>query len=117
MNSLRNQKEKLLPILINRTVIFFFIMCLLTLILYLAGTIQGFIETTQLFLLRLYTALGIFLAVISLVGIFLNLLRFFRAKKARYIFRAAGYLLLVFFGLATVLLVMFIITVSEGTGI
>ena len=117
MDHLSNQKEKLLPILVSRTVIFFFLMCIITIFLYLAGTIQGFIDSTQLFLLRLYTVLGIFLSVVSIVGMILNLQRLFRTKKTRYLLRAGVYILMVLFGAATVLAVMFIITVSEGTGV
>jgi len=110
----RYLKEKLLPILISRTVIFFFLMCLFTLFLYFAGTIQGFIDSTQLSLLRLYTILGIFLTVTSVYGMALDLSRLFKHKKTRYLFRAGGYMLLVIFGAATVLAATFIITVSGG---
>ena len=110
----RYLKEKLLPILVNRTVIFFFIMCLVTLFLYFTGTIQGFIDSTQLSLLRLSVILGIFLAITSVCGMLLALGRFFMIKKYRYLLRAGAYLLLVIFGVATVLSAMFIITVSGG---
>ena len=115
MDSLRNRKEKLFPVLISRAVILFFMMCLLTLFLYLAGTIQGFVDSTQLFLLRLYTVFGIFLSVISVVGMVLNLYRLIGTKKLRYLLRAVVYMLLVIFGVSTVLVIMFIITVSIGT--
>ena len=110
----RYLKEKLPPILVSRTVIFFFLMCLLILILYVAGTVQEFIDSTQLTLLRLYVVVGVFLAIASVYGMILDLGRFLRMKKARYLFRAGGYLLLVIFGVATVLAAMFIITVSGG---
>jgi len=107
-------KEKLLPIMANRTVIFFFVMCLLTIFLYAAGTIQGFIDSTQFALIRLYVVLGIFLTVCSGCGMFLNLGLLFRFKKTRYLLGAGLYILLVIFGAATVLLAMFIIAISEG---
>ena len=110
----RNLKEKLLVILVNRTVLFLFLMCLLTLSLYVVGTVQGFIDSTQLALLRLYVVLGIFLAIISVFGMILALGRVLKTQKKRYLFRAGGYLFLVVFGMATVLAVMFIITVSGG---
>ena len=116
MDLIRNRKEKMLPVLVSRAVIFFFLMCVLTLLLYFAGTIQGFVDTTQLFLLRLYVVLGILLLLVSIFGMVLNLQRLVRTKKARYLLRALGYMLLVLFGIATVLAVMFIITVSGGTG-
>ena len=109
-------KEKLLPILVSRTAIFFFIMCLLTLFLYAVGTVQGFIDTTQLALLRLYAILGTFLVSSSICGLILDFRRFLRAKRARYLVRAAGYFLLVLFGICTVLAVLFIVTLSGGNG-
>jgi len=116
MDLSRFLKEKPLPILVNRTAIFFFVMCLVTLFLYIVGTGQGFIDSTQLSLLKLYSILGIFLVVVSVCGIALDLERFLKIKKKRYLFRAGGYLLLVAFGVSTVLAVMFIITVSRGNG-
>jgi hypothetical protein len=110
----RYLKEKLLPILVSRTVIFFSFMCLLTLFLYAAGTTQEFVDSTQLSLLRLYTVLGIFLTVGSVCGMALDLKRLIKIKKIRYLMRAGGYLLLAVLGAATVLVVMFIITLSRG---
>jgi len=114
MNFSVNLKEKLLPILVSRMVIFFFLMCLLTLFLYAAGTAQGFIDSTQLFLLSVYVVLGIFLTVSSTVGFGINLVRYFKIRKIRYLCRAGGYMFLMIFGSATVLAIMFIITVASG---
>ena len=111
-----NLREKLLPILINRTVIFFFLMCLLTLFLYLVGSAQEFIDSTQLLLLRIYSILGIFLAFTSASGVILDLWRFIRTKKIRYLFRAGGYVFLVVFGIFTVIVVMAIVAIATGDG-
>ena len=109
-----NLKEKLFPILVSRAVIFIFFLCLLTLFIYAAGTFQGFVDTTQLSLLKLYAVLGIFLAATSSCATGVNIRRFFRRKKLRYLFRAGGFFLLAIFGIITVLAVMFIISVSKG---
>jgi len=109
-------KEKLFPILVNRTVLFFFLMCLLTLFLYLAGTSQGFIDSTQLNLLKLYSILGIFLTFTSASGVVVDLSRMARTKKAGYLFRAGGYLFLMVFGTVTVLAAIAIIAISGGNG-
>ena len=106
------QKEKILPILINRSMIFLFFMGLLTLLLYTAGTIQEFIDSTQVSLLRFYTVLGIFLTIVSLCGMILDVSRFLKIKKVRYLLRAGGYILLVIFSVTTVLAAMLIITLS-----
>jgi len=108
----RFSKERLLPILINRTALFFFIMSVLTLFLYAAGTVQGFTDATQFTLLALYSVLGIFLTITAISGIILDLGRFVSAKKGRYFLRAGGYLFLVIFGIVTVLAVMAILALS-----
>jgi hypothetical protein len=110
----RFSKERLLPILINRTALFFFIMSVLTLLLYAAGTVQEFTDATQFTLLALYPVLGIFLTITSIFGIILDLGRFIGTKKGRYFLRAGGYLFLVIFGAVTVLAVMAILALSGG---
>jgi hypothetical protein len=113
----RLSKEKLLYLLVNRLAIFFFLMCLLTLFLYAAGTIQDFNDSTQLFLLNLYFILGIFLAIASVSGLLLDLNRYSRTKKTRYLLRAGGYVFLVIFGVATILAASAITAISGGNGV
>jgi len=110
----RFSKEKILPILINRAVLFLLIMCLLILFLYFAGTIQDFMDSTQFLLLNLYYVLGIFLTLTSFGGVILDLGRFLKAKKLRYLLRAGGYLSLVIFGTITVFFITAIIAISGG---
>ena len=115
MNFPKYLKEKLFPILINRVAVFFFIMCLLTLFLYAIGTRQGFVDSTQFGLIRLYVVLGIFLVAISVCASVINIVRFVTAgKKVRYLLRAGAYLLLTVFGAVSVLVVLFILTLSKG---
>jgi len=116
MEFTRFSKERLLPILINRTALFLFVMSILTLFLYAAGTVQEFTDETQFALLTLYSVLGIFLTITSIAGIILDLTRFIGAKKGRYFFRAGGYLFLVIFGAVTVMAVMAIFALSGGEG-
>ena len=103
VKSSRLSKEKFLYLLVNRLAIFFFLMCFLSLFLYVAGTIQDFTDSTQLFLLNLYFILGLFLIIASVSGLLLDLNRYSRTKKKRYLFRAGGYVFLVVFGVVTVL--------------
>ena len=107
-------KKKILPILVNRTAVFFFLICLFTLFLYAAGTVQGFIDSTQISLLSFYVVAGIFLVIASISGIVINFSRLFRNKRIRYLFRAGIYLFLVLFALITVLVVLAIIAISAG---
>jgi hypothetical protein len=108
-------RDRLIPLIVSRTVVFFFIMCLLTLFLYAAGTVQDFIDSTQLALLNLYSVLGIILTIASIFGVIMDLFRFIKAKKGRYLLRAGWYLLLAAFGAATVFAVSAIVAVSGGT--
>ena len=110
-------KGKLFLIIVNRSVIFFFIMCVFTLFLYAAGTVQGFIDSTQFSLLSFYMAMGVLLALASMLSAFLEFGHFMRIKKKRYLFRAAGYMLLVIAAVASVLSVMFIDIISRGNGV
>ena len=114
MDFSRYKIERLLPLLINKTAIFFFLMCLLTIFLYAAGTSQGFIDSTQLSLLRLYVILGIFCMTASVFGMFLELSRIIKRKSPRYLLRAGGYAFLLVFAIVTVMAALFIIALSEG---
>ena len=89
-------------------------MCLLTIFLYAAGTAQGFTDSTQFALLRLYIVLGIFLTVTSSCGMFLDFGRLFKLRKIRYLLRASRYIVLMIFAVGTVLVAMFILAISEG---
>ena len=117
MKFTRLSKEKFLYLLVNRLAIFFFLMCLLTLFLYAAGTIQDFTDSTQLFLLNIYFILGLFLTIASVSGLLLDLNRFSRTKKTRYLLRAGGYVFLVVFGVVTVLAASAITAISGGNGV
>jgi len=112
----RLSKEKLLYLLVNRLAIFFFLLCLLTLFLYAAGTIQDFTDSTQLLLLNLHFILGIFLTAASISGLLLDLIRYTQTKKSRYLLRAGGYIFLVVFGVVTVLAASAITAISTGYG-
>jgi hypothetical protein len=114
MDFSRFSTEKLLPILVNRTVIFFFLMCLLALFLYMVGTFQEFIDSTQITLLKVYSVLGIFLTVTSVSGVIIYISRMIITRKAGYLLRAGGYLALTIFGAATVLAAIVIIAISGG---
>ena len=114
MDSSRFSREKLLPILVNRATIFFLLMCLLALFLYLAGTFQEFIDSTQITLLKVYSVFGIFLTASSVSGVVISLGRMIMTKKVDYLLRAGGYLVSAIFGAATVLAAIAIIAISSG---
>jgi hypothetical protein len=105
---------QIFPLLVNRTVLFFLVMCLISLFLYVIGTVQGFMDDTQLFLLRLGLGMSILLSLSSLYGLVLDLVLFFREKKARFICGAGIYAFLVFFGGIIAASAGFIIGASGG---
>jgi hypothetical protein len=108
------QDNPLFPVLINRTVLFFLVMCLINLFLYIIGTVQGFMDDTQLFLLRLGVGVSILLALSSLYGLVLDLVLFFRRRRPRFIRGACLYALLGVLGGITAALAGFIISASGG---
>jgi hypothetical protein len=106
--------SKIFPPLVKRTVLFFLAMCLITLFLYITGTVQGFMDDTQLFLLRLGLGLGILLALSSLYGFILDLVLLFRKKKIGFIFGAFLYAFLGILGALTAASAGCIISAAGG---
>jgi hypothetical protein len=106
--------NKLFPVLVNRIVLFFLIMCLLNLFLYIIGTIQGFMDDTQLFLLRLGVGVSIMLSLSALYGLALDLFLFFKRKSLSFIRGAGAYALLGAFGGIIAASALFIISAAGG---
>jgi hypothetical protein len=89
-------------------------MSLIDLFLYGIGTIQGFTDSTQLFLLHLGLFLSILLALSAFYGAVLDLLLFFHRKKIRFICGAWVYALFGLFGGLAAASAGFIISASGG---
>jgi hypothetical protein len=106
--------NELFPVLLNRTVLFFLTMSLIDLFLYSIGTIQGFTDSTQLFLLRLGAILSILLALSAFYGVVLDLFLFFYRKKIRFICGAWVYALFGLLGGLAAAASGFIISLSGG---
>ncbi|MDR0722403.1 MAG: hypothetical protein LBF75_06360 [Treponema sp.] len=107
------EKKPIILILVKRTVLFFFGICLLSLFLYAIGTIQGFMERTQFMLLRITVMVGLFIGVGSMYGISLDLWLIFH-KKFRYLSGMGGYFCLGIFGIIIAGLASFILVLAEG---
>jgi hypothetical protein len=112
----RPEKKPVIEILVKRTVTFFFGMCLLTIFFYAIGTAQGFMDITQLMLLRLTITFGIFLGVGSVYGIILALWLARKGLKVRYIGGIGSYLLLSLFGILAAFVAAFIVVTAGGNG-
>ena len=114
MDFFRFAKEKLLPLLVSRTVFFFLAASLFTLILYAVGTAREFVDSTQLSMLKLCSVSGIFLITASVYGAAFHLEKFIRTRKALCLLKTCGYLILAVFGAVIVASAMLIITISGG---
>jgi membrane-bound acyltransferase YfiQ involved in biofilm formation len=110
------QEDKvLIPLLIKGTVLFLFIMCILTVFFYAAGTRQDFTDRTQLMILRLSLLQGLFLGLGSAYGILYHG-RFFFKKRIKSGLSALGaYLFSGSFGIGLAILSAFIIAAAEGS--
>ena len=89
-------------------------MCLLAAFLYVLGTNQGFMDTTQLLLLRMTVISGILLVVSSVFGFFIDLAYLFGKKKIRYLASVFFYCISGIIGGCAALSAFFIIVVSTG---
>jgi hypothetical protein len=113
----RPKKKSILVILVKRTVLFFFTMCVFTVFLYGIGTIQEFMDTTQQLMLRLAIVLGFSLAVGSIYGILLDLWFIFHEKNRSFLWGIGGYISMGLFGSLIAAAATFIVTISGGNGI
>jgi hypothetical protein len=113
----RPEKKAVIAILVKRTVSFFFGMCLLTLFFYGIGTTQGFMDITQLLLLRLSIVWGLFLGVGSLYGIILTLWLARKGWKFLYVRGLGAYMLLSLFGILVAAAAALIIVTAGGNEI
>ncbi|GHV07444.1 hypothetical protein FACS189485_17830 [Spirochaetia bacterium] len=99
MNISPHGKKPFVLTLLHGAALFSFGICLLAVFLYLAGTGQQFMDSTQLALINLAILGGIFSALLSLYGIITDLVCLFRPHReeqpqAAYIRGIAGYFFL-----------------------
>ncbi|GHU88576.1 hypothetical protein FACS189476_05920 [Spirochaetia bacterium] len=96
MNISPHGKKPFVLTLLHGAALFSFGICLLAVFLYLAGTGQQFMDSTQLALIHLAMAGGIFSALLSLYGIITDLVCLFQRQphRAAYIRGIAGYFFL-----------------------
>jgi hypothetical protein len=114
MPVIRPEKKPVIAILVKRAILFFFFLCALTVFLYGIGTVQEFMDRTQLMLLGLSVLFGLSLAVGSIYGIALNFWLIFHNRRYRFFGGAGLYIVLGLFGAAIAALAAFIIVASGG---
>jgi hypothetical protein len=76
----REAEKPLIVLLVERTSFFFLIMSFLSAGLYIHGNFNGFMDRTQVLLLRVAVATGICLFLFGTVGLILDLFMIFRIK-------------------------------------
>ena len=106
--------KPLIILLVKRAVLFLFGLCLLSVFLYGVGTVQEFLDTTQVALLRASSGLGLLLGIGAAYGIFLDIGAASLLKAPRYLFGAGAYLFLSLFGLALAGAASFILVAIAG---
>jgi hypothetical protein len=107
-------KIKFLAVTAARVTVFFLLMGMLTVFLYAVGTVQGFMDSTQLLLLRLVVFWGALLGVSSFYGLVLKIVAFAGGRELRSLGGVLVYLVLGIIGLAALTAALFIITAAAG---
>jgi hypothetical protein len=107
-------KAKFFAVITARVTVFFLLMGILTGFLYAIGTAQGFMDSTQLLLLRLTVWWGALLAVSSFYGLILKIIVFTRNKELRGLGGVPVYLVLGIIGIAGSCAALFIIIAAAG---
>jgi hypothetical protein len=91
-------------------------MSLFSAFLYEVGVFQGFMDPTQLMLLRVSVLAGLVLGILSLYGIIMGVWRLvIRGGGLRLLAGIGIYLLAGLFGVLSALAAIFIITLAGGT--
>jgi hypothetical protein len=114
VNPIHQLKGKFSTVIINRVILFFFFICLLTGFFYILGTVQGFMDDTLFLLLRIGAVFGILLTVSSVLGFFIDLGFLLTKKKIRYLGIMFLYCFLGIFGGIIVYASYFIMVISAG---
>lgn len=104
---MRPSSKPLIALLVQRAVLFLLILCAFSLFLYAAGTAQDFLESSQLFLLRLAYLSALLLGISALYGLALSL---FFARRRRKLVILGGVLVYA----ALVLLAALVIFLTGG---
>ena len=106
--------EKYPVIIINRIAVFFFLMGLLSGFFYILVTSQGFLDETQLVLLRFAAFFGFMLIITAIIGFILDLIVFIKKRKIRYLLGCFLFIFFIACGAVMAYAAYFIIIFSEG---
>jgi hypothetical protein len=110
----RPRKKPIIALLVKRTVLFFFFSSIIIILLYVVGTIQGFMESTQLILLRVLAIMSIFLSIGALYGGLLDVGFLFIKHRKQSFWGIISYLLMVLFGVTVSVIASFMLVLVGG---
>jgi hypothetical protein len=106
--------KTLIVLLVKRAVLFLFALCLLCIFLYCVGTVQDFLDATQIALLRAASGLGLLLSIGAAYGMVLDIAAASVHKAPRFLFGAGAYLFLAITGTAVAGIASFILVAIAG---
>jgi hypothetical protein len=110
----RPRKKPLIALLVKRTVLFFFFSSVMIILLYIVGTIQEFMESTQIILLRFLVIMSIFLAIGALYGGLLDAGFLIIKRQTQYLFGLFSYFLMIVIGIVISLIASFLLVLIGG---
>jgi hypothetical protein len=110
----RPRKKPLIALLVKRTVFFFFFFSLMIIMLYIVGTFQEFMESTQLILLRFLVVMSIFLSIGALYGSILDAGFFIIKRQRQFLLGIIFYFLMIIFGVCISLIASFLLVLVGG---
>jgi hypothetical protein len=113
----RPAKKPLILLLVKRGVLFLGALCFLTGFLYALGTRQGFMDRTQILLLRLLAVLGVLLATGMVAGVITQAVFMVLYKKPVFLGDLAWFLFLGLTGLIAALGAAFILILAGGNSV
>jgi hypothetical protein len=93
---------------------FFFFSSLMIILLYVVGTIQEFMESTQLILLRFLMVMSIFLSIGALYGGLLDTGFFFAKRRKHFLWGIVLYFFMIIFGISISIVASFLLVLVGG---
>jgi hypothetical protein len=85
-------------------------------LLYVVGTMQEFMESTQIILLRFLVIMSIFISIGALYGSLLDVVFLFIKRQKQFFFGIIPYFLMIIFGLSVAVIASFLLVLVGGNG-
>jgi len=111
---MRPRRKPLIVLLVKRTVLFLSVVCALIIFLYAIGTVQEFLDSTQIGLLRAASSLGLLVAAGAAYGCVLDVWAAVALRNRRFLLGSGAYLLTAALGLAAAAFASGLLAVIAG---